>query len=127
MNSKPATLYDRIGGEPTVARVIDAFYDRVIADPELEPFFVETSMEKQRAMQTLFVCAALDGPFEYSGRPLAAVHYGRGIRPQHLARFVAHLLATLRDLRLPEEDVLELISRIDTFADDITGDTSVDA
>ena len=78
-------------------------------------------------MQALFFCAALDGPFAYSGRPLATVHYGRGIRPPHLARFVGYLLATLRDLRLDENDVLEIVSRIDTYADEITGDTSVDA
>lgn len=125
--SKRATLYDRIGGEPAVARMMDAFYERVLADRELAPFFAGVSMEKVRAMQTLFFCAALDGPFEYSGRPLAAVHYGLEIRPPHLARFVGHLLETLRGLALDETDVLEIVSRIDTYADEITGDTSVDA
>ena len=127
MSPNRETLYDRVGGEATVARLVGALYERVLADPELAPFFANSSIEKVRAMQTLFFCAALDGPFEYSGRPLAAVHYGRGIRPPHLARFVAHLLATMRDLRLSEEDVLEIVSRIDTYADEITGDTSVDA
>jgi hemoglobin len=125
--SNRVTLYERIGGEAAVARMIGAFYDRVLADPDLAPFFASTPMEKQRAMQTLFFCAALDGPFEYSGRPLATVHYGRGIRPPHLARFVGHLLETLRDHALAEEDVLEIMSRIDTYSDEITGDTSVDA
>ena len=127
MSPNRETLYDRVGGEATVARLVGALYERVLADRELAPFFANSSIEKVRAMQTLFFCAALDGPFEYSGRPLAAVHYGRGIRPPHLARFVAHLLATMRDLRLSEEDVLEIVSRIDTYADEITGDTSVDA
>jgi len=127
MSPNRETLYDRVGGEATVARLVGALYERVLADPELAPFFANSSIEKVRAMQTLFFCAALDGPFEYSGRPLAAVHYGRGIRPPHLARFVAHLLATMRHLRLSEDDVLEIVSRIDTYADEITGDTSVDA
>ena len=125
--SKRVTLYDRIGGEAAVARMMDSFYERVLADPELAPFFARVSMEKVRSMQTLFFCTALDGPLEYSGRPLATVHYGLGIRPPHLTRFVGHLLATLRDLRLDENDVLEIVSRIDTYADEITGDTSVDA
>ena len=125
--SHRVTLYDRLGGEATIARLVGVFYERVLADPELAPFFTDTPMEKQRAMQTLFLCAALDGPFEYTGRPLATVHYGRGIRPPHLARFVGHLLAVLRDQRLAEEEVLDIVSRIDTYADEITGDTSVDA
>jgi hemoglobin len=125
--SNRATLYDRIGGEATVTRLMDSFYERVLADPELAPFFREVSIQKVRSMQTLFFCAALDGPFEYSGRPLAAVHHGRGIRPPHLARFVGHLLTTLRDLELEENDVLEIMSRIEIYSDEITGDTSVDA
>ena len=125
--SNRVTLYERIGGEATVTRLMDSFYERVLADPELAPFFAGVSLQKVRSMQTLFFCAALDGPFEYSGRPLATVHYGRGIRPPHLARFVGYLLATLRDLHLDENDVLEIVSRIDTYADEITGDTGIDA
>jgi hemoglobin len=125
--SNRVTLYDRIGGKATVAQLVGAFYERVLADSELAPFFADSSIQKLQAMQTLFFCAALDGPFEYSGRPLATVHYGLGIRPPHLARFVSHLIATMRELRLGEDDVLEIVSRIDTYADEITGDTSVDA
>jgi len=125
--SDRVTLYDRIGGKATVARLMGSFYERVLADPELEPFFAGVSMQKVRSMQTLFFCAALDGPFEYSGRPLAAVHHGRGIRPPHLARFVGHLLATLRDLALDEHDVLDIVSRIEIYSDEITGDIGIDS
>lgn len=121
------TLYERVGGEAGVAELLERFYERVLEDRELAPFFAGIPLEKLRAMQALFFCAALDGPFEYSGRPLATVHYGMGIRPPHLARFVGHLLATLRELRLAEADVLEIVSRIDTYADEITGDTSLGA
>jgi hemoglobin len=121
------TLYERVGGERGVARLVDEFYARVLADRELAAFFEHTSMERQRRMQTSFFYAALDGPAIYDGRSLAVAHHGRGIRPSHLARFIEHLLATLRSFALSEEDVLEVISRIDTYADEITGDTSVDA
>jgi hemoglobin len=120
------TLFERIGGEPAVSRLVDAFYRRVLADPELSPFFSDTSMEKLQSMQREFFAAALDGPIRYTGRPLAAVHYGRGIRPRHLARFVAHLLETLREQQIDEEDTYAIISRIDTYADEITGETGVD-
>lgn len=125
--SERPTLYERIGGEAAVARLLESFYESVLEDRELAPFFEGIAMPKLRAMQTLFFCAALDGPFVYTGRPLAAVHYGLGIRPPHLARFVGHLLATLREQQLDEDDVLAIVARIDTFADDITGDTSLGA
>lgn len=120
------TLYQRIGGEETVAALVGAFYRRVMADEELGPFFARTSIEKLESMQREFFAAALDGPVEYSGRSLSEAHHGRGIRRRHVARFVAHLLATLEDQGLEERDVVEIYARINTYVDEITGRTTVD-
>ncbi len=119
-------LFDRVGGEDGVDRMVEAFYARVLADAELAPFFADASMEVLRRMQREFFAAALDGPIRYTGRPLSEVHAGRGIRVRHLARFVDHLLATLRDQGIDEDDTYEIISRINTYADEITGETGVD-
>ena len=62
-----------------IAEVIDDFYDHVLADPELKPFFRNTYSDKLRSMQREFFGAALDGPITYTGRPLSHVHHGRGI------------------------------------------------
>lgn len=116
MNTKTRTLYDRLGGEEAVAKLVDAFYDRVLDDPELEPFFRFTPMEKLRSMQMEFFSAALDGPLNYSGQPIDYVHQGRGITTRHLTRFMGHLLATIQSAALDENDVEEMISRISTYA-----------
>ncbi len=73
------SLYDRVGGEETITRLVDAFYERVLADEELAPFFSGTSMDKQRRMQREFFAVALGGPIKYSGRPLGDAHRGLGI------------------------------------------------
>jgi len=125
--TREATLYDRLGGEAGIAALLDRFYARVLADPELSPFFADASMGHLRSMQRAFFSAALDGPVVYTGRTLAEVHYGRGIRPPHLRRFVDHLVATLRGLDVGEADVEAIRERISTYADEVTGDTSVDA
>jgi hemoglobin len=116
-----STLYDRIGGEATVARVIDTFYGRVLTDPELEPFFRHSSMDTLRRMQVEFFGAALDGPQRYSGLSLAHTHQGRGITVHHFNRFTQHLLETLRGVGIGERDASDVISRINTYADDIVG------
>jgi hemoglobin len=113
------TLFDRVGGEETIARLVGVFYERVLADPELEPFFRNTSMEKQRHMQREFFAVALGGPIKYTGRPLGDAHRGLGIKPNHMTRFVGHLLDTLRSVGLEESETDEIISRINTYADDI--------
>lgn len=119
--SDQPTLWDRLGGAEGADALIEAFYDRVLADPELAPFFEDASMDRLRAMQRESFSAALGGPLEYSGVPLAHAHHGRGIKAVHLRRFVGHLLATLEGMDLSEDDRDEIYSRIHTLADDVLG------
>jgi len=122
-----ASLYDRIGGEATLPPLVGAFYERVLADPELAPFFADASLERIRNMQREFFGAALGGPIRYSGRSLVEVHAGRGIRVRHFARFVEHLLETLQTLEIDDDDVYEVIARVNTYVDQITGEGSIGA
>lgn len=124
MSKNNLTLFERIGGKQMIADVVDDFYDRVLADSELKPFFKNTSMDKLRCMQQEFFSAALDGPITYTGKPLSHVHHGRGITKHHFTLFVNHLLETLRDYGINDQDVTNIISRINIYADEITGDIS---
>jgi len=127
MVERNETLFDRIGGEVAVARFLEVFYERVLDDPELAPFFADASMDRLRNMQGEFFCAALDGPVRYSGRSLVEIHTGREIRVQHFALFVKHLLETLHDQDLDEDDVYEIIARVNTYVEQITGESSIGA
>jgi hemoglobin len=121
MSTEKTTLYERVGGEQVIVKLIHQFYDLVVADPELKPFFKDTPMDKLRRMQREFFSAALDGPITYTGKPLAHIHHGRGITKHHFALYVDHLLEILQGLEIDEQDVQDIISRINTYADEITG------
>ena len=124
MPNNHQTLFERIDGEQMIAEVVDDFYDSVLADPELKPFFRNTSIDKLRSMQREFFGAALDGPITYTGKPLSHVHHGRGITKHHFTLYVNHLLDTLRERGINDQDVTDIISRIRIYADEITGDIS---
>ena len=113
------SLYDRVGGETGITRLVDSFYQRVLADPELSPFFAHIPMEKLHRMQVEFFSSALGGPLQYSGRPLAHVHQSHGITKDHLRRFTEHLLATLEALNLKPQDIQSIYNRIALEADEI--------
>jgi hemoglobin len=119
MKLKSASLYDRIGGEEAIASLVDAFYDRVLDDPELEPFFRFTPMEKLRTMQMEFFAAALDGPVKYTGQPIDYIHQGRGITTRHLTRFMGHLLVTIKDFHPNPQEVDEMIQRVSLYANEV--------
>ena len=122
MLEKQQTLFERVGGEQAIAELIHEFYDRVLGDPELKPFFKDTSVDKLHRMQREFFSAALDGPITYTGRPLSHVHHGRGITKHLFARYVDHLIDTLLIRDISDQDVNDIISRIRTYAGEITGD-----
>ncbi|MEO0017353.1 MAG: Group 1 hemoglobin GlbN [Verrucomicrobiota bacterium] len=116
------SLYDRAGGEAGITQIVGVFYQRVLADPELSPFFAHVPMEKLRRMQVEFFSSALNGPLQYSGQPLAHVHRGHGITKAHLRRFTEHLLASLETLNLSRQDVQTIYTRIAREADEVTDD-----
>lgn len=119
--SQTSSLYERLGGSAGIEELVIAFYVRVLADPELAPFFRDTSLDKLHAMQREFFTMALGGPVSYSGRPLAHVHHGRGITSKHFARFVECLMQTLEDRGVSEAEASEVIDRINSYANEVTG------
>ncbi|MEX1031532.1 MAG: globin [Paenibacillaceae bacterium] len=65
MNSESTTLYEAIGGEQTVQKLVDAFYPRVEKDPDLAPLFQHGIQEIMRK-QFLFLTQFLGGEPLYS-------------------------------------------------------------
>jgi len=121
MNTNKPSLYERLGGEDMISALIPAFYVRVLADPELGPFFKDTELEKLHAMQRDFFVMATGGPLQYSGRSLAHTHHGRGITRHHFGSFTKHLLETLLDMGVTQEETDEVIERINAMTNEITG------
>ena len=101
--------------------LVRAFYDRVLIDPELAPFFEDASMDRLLSMQYEFFAAALNGPVTYSGLAIHQAHFGRGIEKDHFARFVNHLIDTLQSWQLTQQDIQVLIGRVNTYADEVVG------
>ncbi|MDG2124179.1 MAG: group 1 truncated hemoglobin [Verrucomicrobiales bacterium] len=120
------TLYERVGGGEVVGELVERFYARVLKDEELMAFFEGTEMEGLKRMLAMFVCAALDGPIEYSGRPLGHVHQGKGIKIHHFQRFVELMMEEFWRLKLSEKDEYEVLGRMAKYADVITGGQGVD-
>jgi hemoglobin len=118
---KSATLFDRVGGEQGVKNLVRSFYAGVLKDPELAPFFEDASIDRLYKMQYEFFAAALGGPVTYSGLSINQVHFGLGIDKHDFCRFVNHLIDTLKAFQLNDQEIHTLISRVNTYADEVTG------
>ncbi len=118
------SLFERIGGADTIDSLVDSFYDKVLADPELNFYFKGKPMAKLRKMQREFFSAATGGPITYSGRPLSEVHRHLAISRREFQRFTEHLIETLQEVGVQESESNEIISHVNLYADEITNDTT---
>ena len=48
---QPASLYERLGGKPAVEAAVGVFYERIMSDKGLIPFFKGVDMVKQKQHQ----------------------------------------------------------------------------
>ncbi len=120
------TLYEKIGGAPTIDKLIVTFYQHVLNDPLLSPFFKKTSIERLTNMQRAFFSVALGGPEPDEKISLYEIHQGRGIQVKHLTRFTEHLMNALREIGVEETDANKIYQRIATYSNDVLGESSVD-
>jgi hemoglobin len=116
--------YERIGGDRAVEEIVFAFYQRVIADPELSEFFRDTDIDRLLAMQREYVATALGGPGTYSSSALRDAHSGRGIRGRHFVRFLDLFMETLGDRGLDAEDIDLIMDRMAIASTDVLDRTT---
>ena len=124
-----ATLIERLGGEPGLQRIIDDAYVRIFQNDELRPFFENTDMDKLRRMQRVFLEAALtdETTQESSGISIREAHHGRKIARRHFTQFVECFLQAMESRgEVKQEDIDAVIGRLNMYAEDVIGSSTVD-
>jgi hemoglobin len=113
------SIYDEIGGSAAVSAAVDQFYERVIADPTLAPYFVGTDMMKLKKHQRAFIAAAVGGPEPYLGRNMAEAHARLAISASDFDRVVGHLVDTLAALGVPTPTIAAIGATLAPLKDEI--------
>lgn len=112
-------LYAWIGGPDAFRTAVELFYERVVADPLLAPFFENVNMTELQTHQVAFLLYVLGGPSNYRGRTLASVHAQLPIKQIHFDALTGHLRATLQALSVPPLILDEILSRVERYAPDV--------
>lgn len=115
------SVYDDIGGSEAVEAVVAEFYDRVLSDPLLKPYFEDSDMEGLFAHQVQFISAVAGGPVEYTGADMQSAHEGMGITEEAYSHVAGHLADALRIHGVAEPHVEEIIGEVAALEDDIVG------
>lgn len=105
MSETTVSDYQAVGGGPAVKVVVDDFYQRVLADPQLADYFDGVDMPRLKRHQALLVGKVLGGPADYDGRSLREAHLGLGVTKDHFDLVVGHLAGALQDAGVPDDIV----------------------
>jgi methyl-accepting chemotaxis protein len=107
-----ATLFERVGGIPAIKATVDLFYDKVLADPALKPFFKKTNMAWLKGRQNAFFIQALGGPALYKGKDMKSAHAHLSIAAADFNRVAGHLVASLAELKVPQPLIDEVVGAV---------------
>ena len=112
-----SSLYERLGGDVALQAAVASFYEKVMADPSLAPFFKDVGMDAQIKKMIGFMRMAMGGPRDYTGKDLRTAHVRLvqqdGLNATHFDGIVDHFEATRQELEVPEEliaQALELVA-----------------
>jgi hemoglobin len=106
------SLYARLGGYDGIARFVHELMRSLRADPKLGIYWKGISLDSRRRGDKLlvdFLCAAFEGPVEYTGRDMKISHEGLGITEGEWDMFLAHTAACLDAVGIAERDKSEFM------------------
>ena len=108
------SLFEQLGGMQAVDVAVNVFYAHVINDERINHFFRWVDMETQSYKMKTFLAYVLGAPINFSGKSLKESHshlVKAGLNDEHFDAVVENLIATLRELGIPE-DLIEQVGKI---------------
>ena len=112
------TLFVKYGSRLT-SGMAECFYDRVLVDTELAPFFEGIDVEKLREHLADFLTVLTGGPDIYKGRDLLEAHKGLNISEADFNRLMAHVAAAAEELEIEPEDIATVAEAIIGLKDQV--------
>lgn len=117
--AKPASLYDRLGGQAAIVAVVDDFVANVAADKRVNRFFRKTNIANLKTRLVEQICQGSGGPCTYGGRTMKDTHKGMGVTDAQFNYVVEDLQKTLNKFNVPAQEQGELLAILGPMRSDI--------
>jgi hemoglobin len=111
------SVFERYGGFAQISKVVLDFYDRLLDDDDLGPFFETIDMGRIVDHQTKFIATVLGGPASYTDEQIRQMHRHLAIGPEHFDKLKTVLAETLADHGLAAEDVALVVEEFERRRD----------
>ena len=123
--AKAKTLWDRLGGEEGVTRIVDDFVNAAVADPKVDfyrhgkfkPDAVEIAKMKREMVEQ--VSQATGGPLKYTGPDMKKVHKDMGITDAQFDATAAHIKKALEKNKVADQDVATVMAAVNSYRKEV--------
>ncbi len=117
------TLFERLGGLSAIELVVDGLLQRAFADESINYTWAGSALPRVRKNLIDLVCAGTGGGCVYAGRSMVDVHKHMRITGAQFDTLVGHLIATLDEAGVPEQEKNELLGILGPMRGDIVTET----
>lgn len=107
--SAPPSLYQRLGGEPVVSKVVDQLIDRSASDARTARSFKDVKLARVKEKLVEQICQLAGGGCKYTGDPMREVHKGLKNTDAEFALLVQFLRDALAANGVGEREKNELL------------------
>lgn len=104
------TIFERYGGFATVRKVVSTFYEYVLEDDIVSPYFAGIDMRTQIDHQSKFISSVMGGPASYGDEHLQRVHARLGIDHEAFVAITGLLREAMEDHGMAAPDVAAVIN-----------------
>jgi hemoglobin len=119
------TLWDRLGGEAGVTRIVDDFFNAAVNDPKVDfsrhgkykPEAAEIVRMKREMVEQ--VSQATGGPLKYNGPDMKKVHKDMGITDAQFDATAGHIKKALEKNKVADPDVATVMAAVNSYRKEI--------
>jgi hemoglobin len=113
--TKPATLYDRLGGEAKVRKIVNDTLDKNSRNAAIGSYFQKIDMDNLKRLVFEFFSMGTGGPHKYTGRDMASSHANLKITEADYNSSNDDLLEALRENGVGPNEQREVIAILDSL------------
>lgn len=123
--AKKTALWDRLGGEAGVSKIVDDFVNLAAPDTKIDFFrggrykVAPDRVVKMKREMIEQISQASGGPLKYTGPDMKKVHKGMGITDAQFNAAAAHLKKAMEKNKVAAEDVKHVLDAIGSYRKDI--------
>lgn len=118
----PATLYERLGGEERIQRLVTDAIDNHYRNPLIGVRFekiADRATAERHAVE--FFCVGSGGPQTYTGKDLVSAHKGMNVSEQELVALIDDFVAAMTKNNYDQTEINDVVAILYSLTGDVVG------